>query len=64
MEVTGSYEELGQVLERLQKSPEARRLLSPALFESLQNTSSVKTQEQPHEGNPPQDSEQKTPAMD
>jgi hypothetical protein len=64
MEVTGSYKELSEVLSELEKSPEARRLLSPEIFKSLHNTSSVKTQEQPHEGNPQQDSEQKTPAMD
>jgi hypothetical protein len=55
MEVTGSYKELSEVLAELERSPEARRLLSPALFESLhkeslQNTSSDESS----------DSEQKT----
>jgi hypothetical protein len=63
MEVSGSYEDLGEVLERLQKSPEARRLLSPALFESLQNASSVQSAEQQAHGEKDiSDPEQKTPA--
>jgi hypothetical protein len=50
MEVTGSYKELSEVLSELEKSPEARRLMSPELFNSLRKASSDKSS----------DSEQKT----
>jgi hypothetical protein len=43
MEVTGSYKELSEVLSDLEKSPEARRLLSPDLFKSSHKASSVES---------------------
>jgi hypothetical protein len=39
MEVSGSYKELSEVLADLEQSPEARRLLSPELFNSLRRAS-------------------------
>jgi hypothetical protein len=43
MEVSGSYKELSEVLSDLEKSPEARRLLSPELFNSLRRASSAES---------------------
>jgi hypothetical protein len=43
MEISGSYTELSQILSELEKSPEARRLMSPDLFKSLQKACSVET---------------------
>jgi hypothetical protein len=50
MEISGSYTELSDVLKSLEQSPEARRLMSPELFNSLRRASSVESS----------DSEQKT----
>lgn len=54
MEVTGNYKELSQVLEELRQSPEARRLLAPELFETLQSAAEGK------ESPPNPDSEKST----
>jgi hypothetical protein len=58
MEVTGSYKELGEVLAELEKSPEARRLLSPELFATLRQASAKEVAQQLHEGKDISDSEQ------
>jgi hypothetical protein len=43
LEVSGSYRELSDVLKSLEDSPEARRLLSPELFNSLRRASSAES---------------------
>jgi hypothetical protein len=58
MEVSGSFTELSEVLTELEKSPEARRLLSPELFASLQRASATEVALQLHGDKDISDSEQ------
>jgi hypothetical protein len=61
MEISGSYSELSDVLKSLEQSPEARRLLSPELFNSLRRASNDQSSQQLHGEKDISDSEQKTP---
>jgi hypothetical protein len=61
MPVEIEHKELSVVLADLEKSPEARRLLSPELFNSLRRASNDQSAQQPHEEKDISDSEQKTP---
>jgi hypothetical protein len=45
LEVTGSYKDLSTLLNELEQSPEARRLLSPELFAALAGNSGQSTTE-------------------
>jgi hypothetical protein len=64
LEVSGNYKELTEVLEELKQSPEARRLLPPALWgmldQSGQSPVDRKDQGDAHEGEAISQSEQKT----
>jgi hypothetical protein len=61
MEVSGSYKELSEVLAELERSPEARRLLSPELFATLRQASAKEVAQQLHGDKGISGSEQKTP---
>jgi hypothetical protein len=52
LEVSGSYKELSQVLEELQQSPEARRLLPSDIWNLIPGAPAPSVEEKPVEQNP------------
>jgi len=60
MQVTGSYQELSTLLEDLEKSPEARRILGPQFFNSLRSNVEGKESSPTPDTEKDPDSEQKT----
>jgi hypothetical protein len=52
LEVSGSYKELGQMLEELKQSPEARRLLPPEIWGMVPNAPAPGVEEKPVDRNP------------
>jgi hypothetical protein len=60
IQVQDSYKEISVVLQELKQSPEARRLLSPALFEALEKASSAESAQQLYGEKDISDSEQKS----